>query len=195
MSFFATGIITFILFRSTVTHCMASIFVNKPLYFYPQVRPLNIALARSLLELATLVIVFVGVLSANGLYQGEFRIDNLVRVIVALLLAWLLGVGLGLFAMGMTVYTTAVERIVPLLMRPMIFISGVFYTAGELPAQIREVLLFNPVLQTVELLRDGWFREFHSNYFDMGYVVGWILLFAYLGLLFERFARRRMQLT
>jgi capsular polysaccharide transport system permease protein len=195
VSFLATGIITFILFRTTVNHCMASILGNKPLLFYPQVRPLDIALARSLLEGATLVAVFVGILFANGLYQGELYVDNAVGVIGALLLTWLLGVGMGLFFMGLSVYSAAIERIVPLLMRPLFFISGLFFTADELPADLREILLYNPVLHTIEMVRDGWFREFHSGYFEVGYVVGWILLFGYLGLLLERFARRRMELT
>jgi len=111
------------------------------------------------------------------------------------LLAWLLGLGLGLFCMGLSVYSAAVDRIIPILMRPMLFISGIFFTASELPGDIREILLYNPMLHAIELVRDGWFREFHSDYFDPYYVVGWILLLGYLGLLLERFARRRMELT
>lgn len=195
LSFLATGVITFILFRTTVNHSMASILGNRPLLFYPQVRPLDIALARSLLEGATLAAVFVVLLSANGLYQGQLRIDDALSVIAGLLLAWLLGVGLGLFCMGLSVYSAAVERIVPIVMRPMLFISGVFFTASELPDDLRAVLLYNPVLHAVELVRDGWFREFHSDHFDLAYVIGWILLFGYLGLLLERFARRRVELT
>jgi len=195
LSFLATGIITFILFRTTTTHSVSAILGNRPLLFYPQVRPLDIVLGRGLLEGATLVGVFVVLLVANGLYQGELRVDNLVHVIGGLLLAWLLGLGLGLFCMGLSVYSATVDRVIPILMRPMLFISGIFFTASELPGDIREILLYNPVLHAIELVRDGWFHEFHSDYFDPAYVLGWILLLGYLGLLIERFARRRMELT
>lgn len=195
VSFLATGIITYILFRSTVSHCMASINGNRPLLFYPQVRPLDIALARSLLEGATLSAVFFVLLSANGLYRAELHVDSAAHVVVALLLTWLLGVGLGLFFMGLSVYSAAVERLVPILLRPLFFISGTFFTVDELPTEVRDVLLYNPVLHTVEMVRDNWFHGFQSDYYAVDYVLGWILLFGYLGLLLERFARRRLELS
>ncbi len=195
ISFLVTGITVFILFRSTLTHSMASIVGNRPLLYYPQVRPLDIALARSLLEAAALVIVFVVLLVVNGLYRGELRVDNILQVSSGLLLAWLLGSGLGLFFMGLNVYSPAVERIVPIVMRPMLFLSGVFFTVGELPQELARILLFNPVLHVVELVRDGWFREFHSDYVNLGYVLAWIFVFGYLGLLFERYSRRRAEFT
>jgi capsular polysaccharide transport system permease protein len=195
LSFLATGIVTFIMFRSTLTHSMASITGNRPLLFYPQVRPLDIAFARGLLEGATLAIVFVLLLAGNGLYQGDLWVDNAMHVVAGLLMAWLLGVGLGLFFMGLSVYSAAIEQIVPILMRPMLFVSGVFYTAEELSEDLREALLYNPIFHAVELVRHGWFREFDSAHIDLPYVFAWILLFGYFGLLFERFARRRLELT
>ena len=195
LAFFATGIITFILFRSTVTHCMASINGNRPLLFYPQVRPLDIALARSLLEGATLVTVFVVLLGANGLLQGELKVDSLVRVISGLSLAWLLGVGLGMCFMGLSVYFPATERLVPILLRPLFLVSGLFFTANDLPPTLRDALLLNPILHAVELVRDGWFTEYQARYLDLPYLLGWILITGYLGLLVERMARRRMVLA
>lgn len=193
--FFATGIITFILFRSTVTHCMASIVGNRSLLFYPQVRPLDIALGRAFLEAATLVTVFVGLLAGNALLQGELQIDSPFRVLAGLTLAWLLGVGLGMFLMGLGLFFPATERLVPILLRPLFLISGLFFTANDLPTEVRELLLYNPVMHTIELVRDGWFREYQAHYLDVPYLLAWILVLGYLGLLFERFARRRMELT
>ena len=57
LGFLAAGIITFIMFRSTVTHCQASIVGNRPLLYFPQVRPVDIALGRALLAAATLIAV------------------------------------------------------------------------------------------------------------------------------------------
>jgi capsular polysaccharide transport system permease protein len=195
IAFLATGIITFILFRSTVTHCQASILGNRPLLFYPQVRPLDIALARSLLEAVTLSVVFVGLLSANGLVQGELHIDNVLRVLSGLLLAWLLGLGLGLCLMGVATFLPVVDQIVPILLRPMFFLSGLFFTANDLPAGLRDALLYNPMMHVIELVRDGWFREYQAHYLDISYVLVWAVALLYTGLLLERFARRRLELT
>jgi capsular polysaccharide transport system permease protein len=195
LAFFATGIITFILFRSTLTHCLASIVGNRPLLFYPQVRPLDIALARALLEGATVSTVFVGLLLGNALLQGELHVDSPLLVLAGLGAAWLIGVGAGMCLMGLSVYFPTTERLVPLLMRPMFFVSGLFFTANDLPTQLRNYLLYNPLLHAVELVRDGWFVEYQAHYFDASYLLGWVLVLGYLGLLLERFARRRMELT
>lgn len=195
LSFFATGIITFILFRTTATHCQASIIGNRPLLFYPQVRPLDIALGRSILEGVTLLVVFFGLLAGNGLLQGELRIDDPLRVLAGLGIAWLLGLGLGMCLMGLSAYFAVTDQLVPIVLRPMFFISGLFFTANDLPPGLRDALLYNPVLQAVELVRDGWFREYQAHYLDLPYTLGWILVLTYLGLLFERFARRRVELT
>ncbi len=195
VAFLATGIITFILFRNTVTHCQASILGNRPLLFYPQVRPLDIALGRSLLEAVTLLVVFVAVLSANGLVQGELQIDNVLRVLSGLLLAWLLGLGLGLCFMGLGTFFPVVDQIVPILLRPLFFLSGLFFTANDLPAGLREALLYNPMMHVIELVRDGWFLEYEAHYLDLAYVAAWVVSLLYLGLLLERFARRRLELT
>ena len=195
LAFFATGIITFILFRNTVTHCLASIIGNRALLFYPQVRPQDIAFARALLEGATVSTVFVGLLMGNALLQGELRVDSPILVVVGLAAAWLFGLGVGMCMLGLSVFFPTIERIVPLLMRPMFFLSGLFFTANDLPSELREYLLFNPVLHAVELVRDGWFVEYQAHHFDASYLFGWVLGLGYLGLLLERFARRRMELT
>ena len=195
IAFLATGIITFILFRNTVTHCQASILGNRPLLFYPQVRPLDIALARSLLEAVTLSVVFVVLLSANGLVQSELYVDSALRVLAGLLLAWLLGLGLGLCLMGLATFFPVVDQIVPILLRPMFFVSGLFFTANDLPAGLRDALLYNPMMHVIELVRDGWFREYEAHYLDLSYVVVWTVSLLYLGVLLERLARRRLELT
>jgi capsular polysaccharide transport system permease protein len=195
LAFFATGIITFILFRSTLTHCLASIVGNRALLFYPQVRPLDIAFARALLEAATVSMVFVGLLLGNALLQGELHVDSPLRVLAGLAAAWSLGVGAGMCVMGLSVYFPTTDRLVPIVLRPMFFVSGLFFTANDLPAELRDYLLYNPVLHAVELVRDGWFVEYQAHYLDAPYLLGWIITLGYFGLLLERFARRRIELT
>ena len=195
VSFITTGIIPYVLFRGTLSRSQTAIQANKGLLFYPQVHPLDLVIARVSLEVVTLVTVFIVIMGAHSLYLGELRIDSLLTVISGLLLASLLGASIGIFFSALSVYTKLVERIVPLLMRPLFFISGLFFTVNELPAQARDILLWNPILHCVEMVRGGWFPSYHSNYLDIPYVVFWILGFAYSGLVLERMARRRLELT
>lgn len=195
LGFFATGIITFILFRSTLSRCHASIIGNRPLLFFPQVRPADVAFARALLEAATLVAVFVGLLGANALLIGELRVDEPLRVLLGLAAAWLLGLGFGMCFLGLSVFFPVTDQLVPILLRPMFFISGLFFTLNDLPGELRDILVYNPVLHAVELVRDGWFVGYQAHYVDVPYLGAWILLTLYAGTLLERFARRRVELT
>ena len=88
-----------------------------------------------------------------------------------------------------------IDRIIPMTMRPILFVSGVFFTAKDLPAAVRDVLIWNPVLHAVEMVRDGWFISYHADYVEITYVLFWVLGCAYLGLLLERLSRRRLELT
>lgn len=195
LGFLATGIITFIMFRSTVTHCQASVIGNRPLLFYPQVRPLDIALARGLLEAATLFAVFVGLMGANSLLIGELSIAAPLSVVAGLAAAWLLGFGLGMCFMALSIFFPVTDQLVPILLRPMFFVSGLFFTANDLPTELRHYLLYNPLLHAVEWVRDGWFVGYKAHYIDLPYLFGWILVLGYTGVLLERFARRRVELT
>lgn len=194
VSFITTGIIPYHLFKDTMSRSQTAIQANAALLFYPQVHPLDLVLARVSLEFVTLVTVFIIIMSGHSLYLGELHISSLLRVMSGLLLAGLLGASIGLFFSSLSVYSKLLDRIIPLVTRPLFFISGLFFTANELPAQARDILLWNPVLHCVELVRDGWFPSYHAEYLDVPYVLFWILGFAYGGLVLERMARRRLEL-
>jgi capsular polysaccharide transport system permease protein len=177
-----------------MSRSQTAIQANAALLFYPQVHPLDLVLARVSLEFVTLVTVFIIIMSGHSLYLGELHISSLLRVMSGLLLAGLLGASIGLFFSSLSVYSKLLDRIIPLVTRPLFFISGLFFTTNELPAQARDILLWNPVLHCVELVRDGWFPSYHAEYLDVPYVLFWILGFAYGGLVLERMARRRLEL-
>lgn len=195
VSFLTTGIIPYILFRETAGRSMAAIAGNKALLYYPQVRPLDLVISRSSLEVATLIMVFTVIMGFNDLFRQTFVIDSLSGTLAGLLLAGLLGASLGLVLCSLSVFSNTVERIAPPLLRPIFWISGLFFTANDLPSNIREMFLWNPVLHATELVRDGYFPSYRAHYANIDYLLGWILGLAFLGLELERVARQRIEMT
>jgi len=195
VTFITTGVIPYLLFRQTMVRGHTAIPSNKSLLFYPQVRPLDLIMARTGLEIATLVTVFAIIMGGHAFYTGELVIENPLTVLIGLLLAGLLGAAVGLFFSALSVYSKVVDRLVPMISRPLFFTSGLFFTANQLPTNVREILLWNPVLHTVEMVRDGWFYTYEAHYLDISYVLFWIIGSAYIGLVLERMARRRLELT
>jgi capsular polysaccharide transport system permease protein len=195
VAFLIVGIVPFSAFRETATRCMSAIDANKGLLFYPQVRPLDLVIARAVLEAATHVVVLALLLGGVALYEGVPRIDSLLKVLIGLGLTSGLGVSIGLVCCGLSVYSPTVERLFPTVMRLFFWTSALFHPVESLPRAARDVLLLNPVAHAIELVRDGWFPGYVTRHIDAWYVVSWILVLAFFGLSLERTARRRLELS
>lgn len=195
IGFLATGIVTFSIFRTCVDRSMTAIDGNKALLFYPQVRPLDLIAARATLELVTLATVLAIVLCINSVFLGRFEIDNLLLMMGGVLFAGLLGSALGLVAASGAVFSPLVERSTGPLMRPLFWISGLFFCADDIPASAREIMLYNPIFHVIEMVRDGWYLSYTARYINILYPAGWLLGLAFIGLPLERAARRRLELT
>lgn len=196
VSFIATGLIPFMVFRETATRAVSAIGANKGLLFYPQIRPLDLVLARVVLEFVTLLTVFAVIIFAASMWQGTSpRIADGLQFVIGFAAAAALGGSLGLVLMGLSVFTPAIERLYGPVLRPLFWFSGIFYTANGLPPVARDLMLYNPVLHVVEFVRSGWFVEYRSQHASILYVCGWIVSLTFVGLLIERAARRRLELT
>ncbi len=73
--------------------------------------------------------------------------------------------------------------------------SGLFFTADSLPKEARDILLYNPILHCVELIRSGFFSGYDARHVDAGYVTAWILGLFFFGLTLERKVRHKVQLS
>lgn len=196
LSFLSTGILTYELFANNVSRIGEAINGNRPLLFYPQVQPIDLVWARAALETATLVTVFAVVMGGAAMVRGELpAIDDILTTMLGLLLASLLGTALGLLLCMLGVISNVVERLRTPLMRPLFWVSGLYFTLEDAPVASREALSYNPVLHVVEMVRDGWFPSYKSPSADASYVVAYILGFGALGLLLERIVRRRIELA
>lgn len=193
--FIGTGMIPFFTFQNTLGRVVSSISSNKALLYYPQVYPLDLAIARSLLEVATCLSVFAIILGADAAWAGTLKVDNILHTLMGLLLAGALGASLGLVLCAGTVFMPALEQLWGPVMRPLFWISGIFFTANDLPTPALKFFQYNPVLHAIELVRDGWFPSYTSRVADPLYPIWWILTLSFIGLTLERMARPRIELA
>lgn len=195
ISFLITGIVTFEMFRNTSNQATGAIAGNKGLLFYPQVRPLDLVMARTLLEGATQVVVFSILLSGVALYEGRLPVDDVLTTIAGVGLAIGLGGSFGLVSCGLSTISPTFERIHGMVMRPMFWFSAVFYPVDSVPTAVRSILLYNPVVHVIEMVRDGWFPGYQTRHIDPWYPAVWVLVLLFFGLSLERVARRRLELS
>jgi len=193
--FLTTGVIPYNLAAGTAQRVSVAVDANKALLFYPHVQPLDLVLARVALEFATYLTVMVILLGGYSLYTGTFEIGSVLVTFFGLILATLFGGALGMVLSGLTVLYPVVDRIKGPLMRPLFWVSGIFFAANMLPTNVQDWLLYNPILHCTELVRDGFFAQYHSRGASVAYVMAWILALSFIGLTMERRVRSRIQLT
>jgi capsular polysaccharide transport system permease protein len=196
VTFILTGLIPFNLFREVTARAVSAVQGNKGLLFYPQIQPLDLVIARALLEAATLSVVFGVIVLASALWQGEApSVHDWLVFMLSFAAAAALGASLGLTLAALGVFTPTVERLHGPVLRPLFWVSGVFFTANGLPPGARHVMLYNPVLHIVEFVRTGWFPGYTARYASASYVITWIICLTFFGLVLERLARRRLEVV
>jgi capsular polysaccharide transport system permease protein len=194
VAFISAGILPFSLFRDTSSKCMAAISANSGLLFYPQVRPLDLVIARATLELVTCLVVMMLVFGGVMLWTGDTNIVSILETLGGLVLVSALGASFGLMCCGVSVYSSNVELMIPTVLRPLMWFSAVFHSVDSLPTAYRNLMLYNPLVHGIEMVRDGWFPGYNARSIDPWYPILWILVMSFIGLTLERAARRRLEL-
>ena len=169
--FMLTGLLPYMLFRDVMSQVSASITGNRALLAFPQVTTFDLIVARALLELGTVIAVFAILVTALVFAGQDVRIERPLALFGSYCLAFCTGLGLGAVLAAVSPFFPSVKQIAAQLFgRPLFFTSGVFFTAGQLPEGVRNVLLYNPLLHVIEWSRSAFFPSFESYFIDYGYM-------------------------
>ncbi|MFA7258377.1 MAG: ABC transporter permease [Aeromonas bestiarum] len=160
--FVASGYLPFLMFQNTASRLQSAVSANRGLFCYRQVTPFTTLFSRFLLEVT--IGVLVAVVLISGLVWFGFN------AMPADPLAVLLGYGLLMmlsFAIGMLFCIAAslsseAERLIPIVMRPMLWVSAVFFPLAAVPQGYQHLLLWNPIVHALELIRTGWIAGFKT---------------------------------
>jgi capsular polysaccharide transport system permease protein len=190
--FLLLGYIPFMLFSKLLTQGAAAVNANQGLFNYRQVRPIDAILARTLLE----VLIFSGVLLIFIALFWWFGFDAIiaapVRLVVTLALLSMLGGGLGMIICVGQLRFPELGMVVPLLTRPLFFISGLFFSLNDIPSQYHDYLLWNPILHAIELIRTACYPGYNAAFVSMGYLAFIALSTVFFGVAMYRLDWKRM---
>ena len=185
------GLLVFFMFRRPAQRAMNSIFANRALFSYRQVKPVDVVLVRAAVEGFLMIAISCLVLTGAGLYGiSVFPADPL-RVLAAFVGMWMCGLGFGL-ATSVAEEVLETGRFVQVLMQPLYFLSGVVFPLDKLPSPYREWLLLNPLAHGVDAARHGFapfYRAFPET--SLLYLHAWGIGLVFLGLaVHKRYALR-----
>ncbi len=193
--FFASGYLLFHLYINVNTNVARAVQYSRPLLEFPAVTPVDAIIARFLLALLTNTMVISIIVTGIVLVYDLHVIMHLERLVAAILLSALLGLGVGAFNCYLFVASPSYAQIWGIINRPMFILSGIFYLFESVPQGFQKVLWYNPMIHIIGLARSGIFPTYEAAYVSVPYVLGIALLLLMTGLhIMRRHLRDAMNL-
>lgn len=189
--FLALGFGVWSVFRGGISKTMSAVSGNKGLLTFPQVTEFDVMLARILVLTATQIVVTAIIIAASVLMGYVFRPGDWLLALAVMGLIPLCALGLGMIMSSLAVFVPVLEKIVPMIMRILFFVSGVFFSVDRFPQYISEVLMWNPILQAVELMRVSLHQGYNVTGLSFDYLVIFTVCVLGLGCFLERYVRSR----
>ena len=186
----AVSLFPFICFNYVSRWIVFSAVTNRSFLQYPIIRPLDLLIARALLEIVS--ITLVGIL----LIITVFALGNDVipaspdQAVYAVCATIFLAIGIG-FLNAIIAFIIPIWNLVMVLIIILMYLSsGIIFLVSTLPEQLRYWLSFNPLLHCVEWMRSAYFTDYPTTVLDRAYVLEFSLVSLTLALILERLLRR-----
>ena len=192
VAFAVTGYSSVLLWRNMPNRCAMAIPPNMGLLYHRNVKVLDLFITRLLLEMAGATTSFT-VLATLFIAIGWMDTPvNIMDVLYGwLLLAWF-GAVLAIIVGALTAYSETVERLWHPISYLLFPLSGAAFMVEWLPRKFQDIILWLPMVNGVELLRNGYFGTVVRTHFDISYTVSVCLVMTLFGLALMRDASRRV---
>ncbi len=188
--FGATGVAPYLLCLYPARQMCGAIQDNRQLLNIPMLQPLHLMISRAILEVLSAIVALLLFLGFLLVLDTDIWPNDLVEASKAVAAAIFMGVGLGFFNLVMTAIVGPFYQ-----MLFTFFIIGLYITAGvyfpiwNMPEEVRDWAVYNPILQLVEWLRSAFYASYDVETINRTLVIGVGATAMALGLLGERFLR------
>ncbi|UCM63204.1 ABC transporter permease [Aeromonas hydrophila] len=190
--FIAASYLPFMMFQNVVSQLQSAVSANKGLFCYRQVTPFATLFSRFLLEtLIGMVVAFVLILGLIWFGFDAMPADPL-AVLTGYGLLMIFSFALGTLLCIVTSLSEEARKLIPILMRPMLWISAVFFPLAAVPQNYQHLLLWNPIVHALELIRTGWIAGFQTKEGSWIYLASTTLVLLTFAMSAYRLSHRRL---
>ncbi len=189
--FLVTGLLAVRTFLAIATRGLGAIVSNLALIAYPPVKPLDVIVARVILETLTMYVIWaISLALLSMLIEGKI-IANHARFLAAMAALTFLSLSVATLNGVVAVLWPTWERVWGLLRLPLLILSAVFFVPLAMPPAMQSVLSWNPVLHAIEWLRTGIYMTYEPL-LSIPYLLGFSAVTLCTALVLERAYRYRM---
>ena len=192
--FLGSGSVLFTLFSNIAIRSSNGMTANQALFFYKPVKPIDTVVARTIVESGLYGIVFIVIILSTFIIKKDIILENVALLFITYLALVIFSFGVGLFLMVASHIYPSIKQLIPLLTRPLFFISGVFVSLNALPQFIRPLLSWNPILQAIEITRFSFSTAYNidKNLISITYLWQGSLISLFFGLFVYSFNEKKL---
>ena len=186
VGFLVVGIFIYVFIANTLTSAGDSILGNLPLIralqFPRAVLPLQVVLSEAIILMPALGVMLV--ITAGS---GEVPTWSWLLVLLALVITVLFNAGISFIAARAIQATRDLKNLLPLIVRLMRYVSGVFFLitsyGDSIPRAIALTLEYQPIAVYLTMFRSALLEEFAVDWTLWAVGLGWAMLFFTVGLI------------
>lgn len=169
--FYATGYLPFMFWTSAHMRVMSASRSSKALLEHSSVTVSDVLIARlalaSLTSAVVMAIIYVGIWA---IWRPEERV-NMPLMAQAFLLTGALAFGVGALNAALSSAFQSWEKVWGIASRPLFIISGVFFPFFSMPANVRDMLWWNPLVHVIGMTRQAVYAGYEASYVSPAYVL------------------------
>lgn len=192
--FYALGYTPFYMFRGILTRNAGAIGGSMALLYHRSIKLHDLTMSRTLLEASACAAVIALLVLGGAVFAGAWPAHPGLFVL-SLLLSALLGHGFGTLLAALIVFFEPLERLVHPLTYLMMPFSAAFIMLNNVNPAARETMLLNPLAHVHEALRHAQWGDKLVSYFNIPYVLLWVLILNVLAMAALRAARPHISMA
>lgn len=181
-AFAVTGYSTILLWRNMPGRLIGSIGPNLALMYHRQVKIIDIFVSRLLLEFMGATISFIVLTIVFTTFGWMDWPEDLLKVTLGWLMLTWFGCGLAILLGALAEDYEIIEKLWHPLAYLIMPLSGAGFIVDTLPKVGQEWILYLPMINAVEYIREGFFGSAMKAHYDMGYMAVANLILTVLGL-------------
>lgn len=189
--FMLSGLLTYRIFLAISNRLLGSFKGNKALLAYPPVKPVDILLARVLLEMLTMFCVAVLFFGGLALISENEILIRPETLLTGFFVVSFLGAGMGFFNGALVVIFPPWRLFWTAIRLPLLLASGIFFVPKSMPEAVQPFLRWNPLVHTIEWVRTGVYLTY-DPLLTKSYPILFALILVLIGLWLERRYRYKM---
>lgn len=189
---YATGIVPFMAFSYTLRFIVLGLLQNAPLLGFPNVKIFDIILARIIIEILSVGILFFVITTILWAVGHSFIPNDPIIAFLAISLAFSTGASFGILFAILSRISAAWSIISVLFVLILWVTSGIFFVPFFLPDYFARILYLLPTVQIITIFRSSYYEGYGAELIDIPYVALFSLCTLAISLTLERMLRGRL---